>query len=405
MTIVFASHSPFDECLVVGSHHLASALAEAGHKVWHIGPPVTPVHVALAIKPKYRSRLLKSLRAPEQLQDNLIAMDPFSAIPWQVAKWTIPYGNLFVLSSNIATKLAKAGGLAEIDVLLVDDPRFSGLEKLLKPRAVFYRATDLYAEMKEDPKLTTAERQLLQHCSGIIGTSQPVLLHLMGLKPGLPSLQLENGVDWGHFSKPMEEPEELKGIPHPRVIYVGAVDFRFDYDVLGYMAEQIPEAHFVIIGPGKLNHVRDLGRSNIHILGPKPYQLIPGFLQYSDIGILPLVDNLANSGRSPMKLYEYGTAGLPVVARYTQELTRRAESFVSLFSSKEEAVERVINILKAKVDRKAISESCKVHSWANKISTLVEFILKTAFSPKASNEFLSDPENQPPMIKVHAASE
>ena len=404
MTIVFASHSPFDDYLVVGSHHLAIALAEAGHQVWHIGPPVTPLHAVLAFKPKYRSRLLKSLRPPEQLRGNLKAMNPFSAIPWQIAKWNIQSGNLFVLSSNIATKL-KSYGLVDIDVLLVDDPRFSGLEKLLKPRTAIYRATDFYAEMKDDTKLITAERQLLQNCSGVIGTSQPVLNYIMGLKPGLPSLQLENGADWSHFAKPMDEPDELKDIAHPRIIYVGAVDFRFDFDVLDYMAEQVPEAHFVIIGPGNLNHARDLRRSNIHVLGPKNYQLIPGFLQYSDIGILPLVDNLANSGRSPMKLYEYGAAGLPVVARFTQELGRRAESFVSLFTSKEEAVAFVRNILKEKVDRKAISESCKVHSWANKIATLVEFIRKAAVPMQSANHSQPDPENPPSSKSIHADSE
>jgi glycosyltransferase involved in cell wall biosynthesis len=391
MNIVFASHSPFDDYLVVGSHHLARELASAGHAVWHIGPPITPAHLMMTSNRIYRKRLAKSLRPPSRIQNRLISMEPFSAVPWQIAKQVLRHGNIFVLSSNIAAAIRKAADFGPIDVLLVDDPRFAGLEKLLKPKSMFYRPTDLYAEMKMDPKLITAERQVLSHSAGVIATSQPVLHHALTLKPGLPSLLLENGVDYRHFSQPSEEPEELKRIPHPRIIYMGAIDFRFDCAALEYMAEHLPEAHFVIIGPGnQLEKVRASRRSNIHVLGPKPYQSIPGFLQHSQVGILPLLNSAANSGRSPMKLYEYGAAGLPVVARHTAELSRREEKFIHLFSSNEEAVECLRSALKGPNDRRANAESCRGHSWVTKASTLVEFIGDTP-RPKSTFPPLTRP--------------
>lgn len=306
-------------------------------------------------------------------------------IPWQVARWTLQYGNPFVLSSNIASTLARPEGPNPIDVLLIDDPRYVGLETLLKSRSVFYRPTDLYSEMKQDARLVTAERRLLAHCTGVIATSQPVMNHVTSLRADLPSLLLENGVDFQHFSVPCAEPEELKAITHPRIVYIGALDFRFDCDLLACIAENLPEANFVIIGPGeKLEAVRALQKSNIYTLGPKAYKSIPGFLQHSDIGILPVLDTAANSGRSPMKLYEYGAAGLPVVARRTSELSRRAESFIQLFSSGEEAVEKLRSTLKTPSDRSEISEICRKHSWVTKAKTLLKFIesnLETSVSP------------------------
>jgi glycosyltransferase involved in cell wall biosynthesis len=302
-------------------------------------------------------------------------MDPLAAVPWQVAKQVLRFGNLFILTSNIASTVRRAVDFEPIDILLVDNPRFVGLEKLLKPKSMFYRPTDLYAEMKEDSKLLAAERQLLSHSAGVIATSRPVLLHALTLKPGLPSLLLENGVEYQHFSQPAEEPQEIKAIPHPRVVYMGAVDSRFDCTTLGFMAEHLPKVHFIISGQGcRLEEVRALQKPNIHVLGPRPYELMPGFLQHSEVGILPLCNTMANSGRSPMKLYEYGAAGLPVVARCTPEMARRKEAFIHLFSTNEEAVECLKNALKGPTDRKANAESCREHSWDAKAAALVNFI-------------------------------
>jgi glycosyltransferase involved in cell wall biosynthesis len=72
------------------------------------------------------------------------------------------------------------------------------------------------------------------------------------------------------------------------------------------------------------------GIRNLVLLGPRSYDLIPAFLQHADIGLLPLTSHPANAGRSPMKLYEYGAAGLYVVATATPELVRRSLPFVCL---------------------------------------------------------------------------
>jgi len=375
MNIIFASHSPFDEYFVVGSHHLARELAHAGHTVWHIGPPITLGHLLKVSNRNYQKRLWEGLKHPQTVEPGLISLDPLSVVPWQVAKYFLRYGNLFILSSNIASALRSTICDEAIDVLLVDNPRFVGLEKLLKPRSMFYRPTDLYAELKSDSKLLVAERKLLSQSLGVIATSKPVLLHSLTLKPGLPSLLLENGVDYPLFSQPAAEPPELKAIAHPRIVYMGAVDFRFDCAALRYMAEKLPQAQFVILGQGtRLKEIEAMEKPNIHILGPMPYQSMPGFLQHSEVGLLPFCDNAANSGRSPMKLYEYGAAGLPVVARRTPEMGRRKEIFIDLFSSHEEAVECLKRAIKGPTDRKANAESCRAHSWDIKAANLVKFI-------------------------------
>ena len=129
-------------------------------------------------------------------------MDPMALVPWQVARKFLSRGNLFVITSNLARRLRKVFAPGEIDILIIDDPRLAGLEQKLKPKALFYRMTDFYAEMKGDPAIVEAERTLLARCAAVISTSQPVLRHALTLRPGLPSLLLENGVDYAHFSTP-----------------------------------------------------------------------------------------------------------------------------------------------------------------------------------------------------------
>jgi glycosyltransferase involved in cell wall biosynthesis len=374
VTIVFASHSPFDPCLVVGSHHLVRELAAGGHTILHLGPPLSPLHFLMPFNQSYRARVARSLRGPLQLQDRLFSIEPISAIPWQLARRFLRHGNFFALASNISSGWRRTS-MGPIDALVMDDPRLVGLEKLLQPKAVFYRPTDLYAEMKSDPLLAVAERGILSRSAGVVATSEPVLRHALALRPELPSLLLENGVDHRHFTTPHDEPAELKSIPRPRVVYVGAIDSRFDAALLGFLAANVPQAHFIIVGPGSdLSKIRALGLPNVHVLGPRPYSAVPAFLQHSEVGLLPLSNNPANAGRSPMKLYEYGAAGLPVLARKTPELARRGEKFVHLFDSREQAVVLLASLLKNPPERPAIVKSCEKHSWTRKAAALADFI-------------------------------
>jgi glycosyltransferase involved in cell wall biosynthesis len=374
MNIVFVAHSSFNENFVVGSHHLSRAMAAEGHTVWHIGPSVTPFHWLLAGTPSYRQRLRRSLLPPVQME-GLTSMEPIALVPWQVARRFLSRGNLFATTSNLARRLRKVFAPGEIDILIIDDPRLAGLEKKLKPKALFYRLTDFYAEMKGDPTIIEAERNLLARCAAVISTSQPVLRHALTLRPGLPSLLLENGVDYAHFSAHRQEPAELKAIAHPRIVYVGALDFRFDVKLLSALATRFPQAQFIMIGEGpNESKIKDMQRSNIHLLGPRPYSEVPGYLQFSDVGLLPFVNNVVNSGRSPMKLYEYGAAGLPALARRTRELDRRKDHFVRLYSTEEEAVRQMEILIGQQPDRRAIADDCRKHGWKEKTAALLEFI-------------------------------
>jgi glycosyltransferase involved in cell wall biosynthesis len=98
------------------------------------------------------------------------------------------------------------------------------------------------------------------------------------------------------------------------------------------LAAARPDVEFVIIGSGTgVPALVAAAMRNVHLLGPRPYALLPAYLQHARAGLLPLNDHPANAGRSPMKLYEYAAAGIPVLASRTEDLARRAPAFVRFF--------------------------------------------------------------------------
>jgi glycosyltransferase involved in cell wall biosynthesis len=335
MKIVFASHSQFNPRLVVGSHHLARTLASAGHEVLHISTPITVGHLGKLKHLPYRERFDNWRAGGRQIAPGVIDYVPLSLVPWQLARRSLSASrNLFVSSMLAFQATVRRFGFQSPDLLLIDEPRLVGIQRLLNPAKTYYRATDLYADFKNDPSIKTAERILASEVDGVIGTSGPVVDWLRSIAPGCPSLLMENGVDFAHFSAPRACPAEYQSLKRPRAVYVGALDERFDFAAVQRLAEARPEMSVILIGPegGPVPEAL-CALDNVHLLGPRGYDSIPPYLQHADVGLLPLNDHAANRGRSPMKLYEYASAGLPVVSAATEEVVRRAEDFVFTYKS------------------------------------------------------------------------
>lgn len=319
MNILFLSHTYWDSVYRVGSHHLATSLSGAGHRVLYISTPVSLLHYLKYASVKDRIESAGKLR---RVNDNL-----FSYIP----RTLIPCGLLLRGDFDCAfargtpmRQLCDAIDVDEFDLVLVDDPKLMGLLRYLRYRKLIYRPTDIYSHMGLK-NWRTLEAYLLKRCDAVVATSGPVLKFINEtFACSKPGLILVNGVDYELFMQTQLAPIEYRDSTRKRCVYVGALDFRFDFDVLQALAEARPHVDFFVIGPGEVAQLARFDAvPNVHILGPRQYSEIPAYLQHADVGILPLVPIKANMGRSPMKLYEYLAAGIPVMALCTDEITRR----------------------------------------------------------------------------------
>jgi UDP-galactopyranose mutase len=101
------------------------------------------------------------------------------------------------------------------------------------------------------------------------------------------------------------------------------VDERFDIGLLSNVASAKPEWNFVIIGPVvKIDPATLPQLSNIHYLGPKPYNDLPSYIAGWDVALLLFARNEATRFISPTKTPEYLAAGKPVVSTSIRDVVR-----------------------------------------------------------------------------------
>ncbi len=137
----------------------------------------------------------------------------------------------------------------------------------------------------------------------------------------------------------LSEPEEVRAVPRPRLGYLGPLFARVDLPVLREVLAQNPSWHFVYFGESK-----DLELPNAHGLAWRPPEELPGFVASFDVGLMPYdCADKKNLHCSPLKLYDYFLAGLPVVATPILELLE----FQDLIYSGETARELTDAVLRA----------------------------------------------------------
>ena len=117
----------------------------------------------------------------------------------------------------------------------------------------------------------------------------------------------------------MDEPADLKGIPHPRAMYTGVVKGQLDFALILSLAERHAEWSFVLVGPrlsigAKADLVARLERlPNVHFLGGKPIEALPAYVQHADVTMMCYELTAYTNFIYPMKLHEYLASGRPVI--------------------------------------------------------------------------------------------
>jgi glycosyltransferase involved in cell wall biosynthesis len=87
-----------------------------------------------------------------------------------------------------------------------------------------------------------------------------------------------------------------------------------DIDLLAQVASQRPDWSIILIGE-PLTDVSPLsGLANVHLLGRRPYKVLPRYAKCFDVGLIPFRVNDLTRAVNPIKLREYLSAGLPVVS-------------------------------------------------------------------------------------------
>ena len=117
-------------------------------------------------------------------------------------------------------------------------------------------------------------------------------------------------------------PEDLRVIPPPLVGYVGGVHQWVDQDLLGAVAERLPDMHFALVGPPQTDVTKLVRHPNVHLLGPRAHAELPRYIRGFSVGIIPYQLSEYTRHVYPTKLNEYLAMGIPVVATDLPEVRR-----------------------------------------------------------------------------------
>lgn len=135
-----------------------------------------------------------------------------------------------------------------------------------------------------------------------------------------------SSVDVAHFATSRShksDPQDQRGIPHPRIGYAGVIDERMDLQLLAEVSALRPEWQFAMLGPVVKIDPGALPKApNIHYLGMKPYQDLPAYFSGWTIGMLPFARNDSTRFISPTKTPEYLAANLNVISTSIRDVVK-----------------------------------------------------------------------------------
>ncbi len=205
-------------------------------------------------------------------------------------------------------------------------PTAAGLVGRLEERAVVYHCVDDYAEFRgvAGDALRRAERQLIGSADVVLTSSE--LLWQERKQENPQTFFVLHGVDVDHFARALDPalplPPDVAALPRPIVGFHGLIAEWVDLDLVAAVARMRPDWSFVLVGRCITDSTPLRGLRNVHLLGQRPYDTLPGYCRAFDVGIIPFRLNALTLRANPLKLREYLAAGLPVVSTPLPEVAR-----------------------------------------------------------------------------------
>jgi teichuronic acid biosynthesis glycosyltransferase TuaH len=364
MNILFLSHSSTQSGFIVGSHHYAHNLTKAGHKVVHLCSPVSFLHLFFSKRlDRLKVKIFNSkIKQTKWLFDEYIPFIPF------------PYGKNKILdkiNDSIIKKIASKSFSEDIDVVIVDQPKFYRILEQYKQNIIVYRPTDIYSTMEKDD-IREQELATLNYAKVIIATSNAVKKHINILGFEVDAV-INNGVDFEAFNKHAANTSK-----NHNCVYVGAIDYRFDLDLVISLANKYTNIVFDIYGPLSL-HLPPALPHNLNFKNSVAYEKLPLILSKYRMALMPFNNHAANISRSPMKLFEYLSIGLPVLTKQIPSLSEKHLPIgVKPYDNKGEALEWFNEVYCS--SHSGLSASCikaaRDENWESKAENLLKVIIR-----------------------------
>lgn len=370
--IVFADFTEYnDQTSRLGNYHYCNCFCEDGYEALWFSNSYNPL---IYWKDKGDYRFKKSISSPQrhELAPRVYGFAPFSLRL---------YGNYFgsrnpdivlnherYIFPNIRHTLRQIQ-FDEVDLLWISNPKHYWLTNVVRYNTLIYRIADDYTQYKEFPNVGKIEERLIQKADHVFVTASN--LREKAERVGKEAHLLSNGVQYEHFAQSMDEPDEFKQHAGKKIIYVGAIKYWLDVQLIRRLALET-DADLFLIGKAQID-LSELDLPNVHILGSRPYERIPAYLQHSDAAIIPFKKSQATDAVSPIKLYEYCSAGIAVVCSDMEEV-KKLSAPIHIAENDDRFVQAVRQVLQEGYDREPLIRFGKSNTWRKRYEQVMRQI-------------------------------
>lgn len=262
-----------------------------------------------------------------------------------------------------------------------------------------YDCVDYYGEeLRVGKELNRLEQRVFSRITLASFNSQALFEKKLATNPILKQkgFVAPCGCDVELFAKTKSKKDVLSHIPHPRIGFIGHVNYRFDFKLLKQLAVIRPNWSFVIVGPVFIRQPEDhrhnvlagiegLKQSaNVFLLGKKRKRSLPQPLQAMDVCIVPYLVKFASVRYcNPMKAYEYLACGKPVVATNIPALRELRSELVAVTNDVnhfENAIEKFLsNWNDNKIEQ--AQNLARANSWEEKVAKIESMVTQAAYLP------------------------
>ncbi|ADQ04952.1 hypothetical protein Calow_1402 [Caldicellulosiruptor owensensis OL] len=346
-------------------HHIAKALAQIGNNVYFISPPISVEFEEELIY----GNIMKNILSQGICVEGVKIYQPICV--YKGGK--VVYSTYVDLVQFLLSYILKEHE-GEI-VIVAYLPFHINVVKNLKGNfKLVYECVDDHTDLENSfwvsEKDIEYEQELLNFADYITTSSTALYLQRISIEGRKNTILVKNAVNEVDFRiENNYEPDELKNIPHPRIVYCGAIYERFDTDLFYKIVESNPDKSFIVIGPDLENKLTRV-LPNLYLLGVIQHERLKYYLNAMDVGIIPFKEDAQMViSCDSIKYYEYVASGLPVIGTFIPELLiGKIYSFCA--STVEEFNTYINKALKLKIDKKIIREFLWKNSWVERALTI-----------------------------------
>jgi hypothetical protein len=249
---------------------------------------------------------------------------------------------------------------------------------------IVYELIDKWELMWQGRKIRNLdyERKLVEEAELVTGTSRLLMNELVSRYPSkekilyLPNAVRRDIFDVQHVSG---LPEDMPQRGDITLGYFGSICEWFDFETVGFLADQRPRWNIVIIGehPKRAEFPleaweRVVSRGNVYALGKKKQSELINYLARWDVCIIPFRDTPLTRATSPVKVYEYLSSYKPVVTFESEEMQRFP--YVYQAASKEDFLHQIQSALASTVNPTAVDEFLEQNTWRNRAQSILNIV-------------------------------